>query len=99
MKGSIGRTLLSVAMAVCINGCSGAELDESDLNKDRLAGCPHRPNCVSSEAKDDRHAIPPFHLKNDPAAGWKTILNVVGRLPRATVEEETEIITLPFASV
>jgi uncharacterized protein (DUF1499 family) len=57
---------------------------------DRLAGCPDRPNCVSSEAKDPRHAVAPMQLAGGSDAAWNDIQAVVGCLPRSKIVKATD---------
>jgi uncharacterized protein (DUF1499 family) len=89
MKASMGKYILSVVLAVLIYGCSGQNLNVGVLSNGRLAGCSHRPNCVSSEAQDAKHTVSPLRLKGDPAAGWEAIREAVGRLPRTIVVKTT----------
>ena len=51
----------------------------------RLAPCPERPNCVSSDATDERHAIAPLAFRGDPAAAMALLVEVVRTLPGATI--------------
>ena len=60
-------------------------LSANDINTVPLAGCPQRPNCVSSNAEDLKHTIAPFYLKDDPATGWDAIQIVVASLPRTQI--------------
>ncbi len=90
MYQSWGRYFLALMLAASVSGCSSPKSDGQGLKPENLAGCPDRPNCVSSEAQDAEHAIHPFRLKNDPAAGWQAIRRVVDSLPRSTVVENTD---------
>lgn len=56
----------------------------------RVAGCPARPNCVSSEVQDSGHAVAPLRLNGDPAAAWEGIRDRVCRLPRSEVVRATD---------
>jgi uncharacterized protein (DUF1499 family) len=85
MKRLMGYGLLPIAFAAFINGCSGTGSDKRSIGNDVLAGCPDRPNCVSSQARDQGHAIEPFRLKKGPAAGWNSITNIIGKFPRTTI--------------
>lgn len=51
----------------------------------RLAECPQKPNCVSSETRDAGHAVAPMQLKGDPVAAWDGIRVTISRLPRCVV--------------
>ena len=43
----------------------------------RLAPCPDKPNCVSSDATDEKHRIEPYRLKASPQDAWHGLQNVV----------------------
>ena len=90
MKQAMGICVLSVMLATAINGCSGPKYDEKTPANVQLAGCPDRPNCVSSQSQDAKHTISPLRLKGDPAAGWDAIRDVVGSLPRCTLVKATD---------
>ena len=53
----------------------------------RLAPCPNKPNCVSSQDTDGRHAIAPFGGEGDPLATLAKLKSIVERLPRTSVVE------------
>jgi uncharacterized protein (DUF1499 family) len=90
MKGSTGIYFLSLTLALCVNGCSASRPPGSDTDHERLAACPTSPNCVSSQARDAKHAIAPLILKGDSATDWETIGKVVGEMPRATISKATD---------
>ena len=86
--GEIGLTLaliLSIA-----SGCSGIGPDEIGNDPSGLRGCPKSPNCVSSEAKDEQHAIGPFHLKGDPKVSWPIILDEIASMPKWRIVKATD---------
>jgi uncharacterized protein (DUF1499 family) len=51
----------------------------------KLAPCPDRPNCVSSQASDEAHRIAPLAFAGDPAAAMAALAAVIRAMPRATV--------------
>ena len=75
---------------VVVNGCSGKRPDAVGLGPSGLSGCPKSPNCVSSEAKDEQHAIEPFHLKGDPDVSWPLIQDEIASIPRWTIVRVTD---------
>ena len=85
-----GIYLLSLTLAALLNGCSGTQADDKLAGIEGLAECPQRPNCVSSEARDARHAIAPMQLKGAATGGWDVVRKVVGDLPRTTIVAETD---------
>jgi len=48
----------------------------------RLAPCPDRPNCVSSQATDARHAIAPLAFRGDAAAAQTALATAIRAMPR-----------------
>jgi uncharacterized protein (DUF1499 family) len=50
-----------------------------------LAPCPASPNCVSSEASDPRHAVPPFVLRVSAADAWPALGEAVAAMPRTRI--------------
>jgi uncharacterized protein (DUF1499 family) len=53
-----------------------------------FAACPSSPNCVSTDARDSRHAIAPFHLKRPESEIWSEVRAAVLKLPRTTIVTE-----------
>jgi uncharacterized protein (DUF1499 family) len=53
-----------------------------------MAPCPDSPNCVSSEATDADHAVPPFELAVAPELAWSAAREAVAALPRTRIVEE-----------
>ncbi|MFH0729020.1 MAG: DUF1499 domain-containing protein [Pseudomonadota bacterium] len=91
MKRSMGLYILWLTLPFFINGCSGAKPNGSTVGTERLGDCPDRPNCVSSEARENKHHIAPLRLlKGDPAMGWNVIRHVIGSLPRTTIIQSTD---------
>lgn len=52
-----------------------------------LAACPNKPNCVNSRAGDNRHAIEPFSVLDDPASSMRRLQGILSSMPRVTVME------------
>lgn len=55
------------------------------------APCPSSPNCVSTQATDDRHAIAPFLYRKSRAEAKEALKSSVGALPRTELVEEDEV--------
>jgi uncharacterized protein (DUF1499 family) len=56
----------------------------------RLAPCPSSPNCVSTQAQDQGHAIAPFRYRKSRAEAKEALKEVIRSLPRAKLVEEDE---------
>ena len=84
------RVILSIAFAAAVWGCSGNQVENHMRQHDPIAGCPRRPNCVSSESQDPKRTVAPMHIAGDAAAVWAAIQQVVRRLPRSTIVKSTD---------
>jgi len=54
----------------------------------KLAPCPNKPNCVSSQADDRQHAVQPLPLKGNAEASMQRIKKVLADMPRTEVTAE-----------
>jgi len=57
-----------------------------------LPPCPRTPNCVSTQATDQEHAIAPIHYSGPPAAAVQRLVAILRDIPRTkitTVDGET----------
>lgn len=54
-----------------------------------FADCPARPSCVSSQAKDETHAIEPLRYEGDPAAARAKLEQVIKEMPGASIAHTT----------
>jgi uncharacterized protein (DUF1499 family) len=61
---------LPLLAAATLAACAGKPPPELGVRDGRLAACPTSPNCVSSQAADDRHRIVPLAFRGDPDAAW-----------------------------
>ncbi|MCC2640653.1 MAG: uncharacterized protein K0S45_1066 [Nitrospira sp.] len=55
-----------------------------------LAPCPSSPNCVSTQAQDQEHAIAPFQYQKSRAEAKEALKAIVLALPRTELVEEDE---------
>ncbi len=76
-------------MMLMISGCSAVRSE--DAGSTHLSSCPESPNCVSTEAQDNRHKIDAFHLKGDLTKNWLEIQRVNAALPRSAVVRADEM--------
>lgn len=56
----------------------------------RLAPCSARPNCVSSQATDKRHAIKPFAFSGRPETAMAAIRGILNDMPRTTIIRQSK---------
>ena len=69
-------------------GCAGDRPDNLGAKDGLLAPCPASPNCVSSQAGDERHRIAPLHFSGEPAAAFARLKRIVSSRSDATVVED-----------
>lgn len=68
---------------------AGCTVSNPELGRSRpqaLAGCPARPNCVSSMADSPSHRIAPLRLNGDADKAWAAVVRQVRALPRTQVD-------------
>jgi uncharacterized protein (DUF1499 family) len=71
-----------------ILGCAGERPNNLGARDGSLASCPATPNCVSSQAGDERHRIAPLVFSGDPDAAFARLKLVLGRRGDTTVIDE-----------
>jgi uncharacterized protein (DUF1499 family) len=50
-----------------------------------LAPCPNTPNCVSSQATDEKHFIQPFEVLTTPQNDLQIIVDIIKSMPRTKI--------------
>jgi uncharacterized protein (DUF1499 family) len=71
-----------------IVGCAGERPNNLGAREGVLAACPASPNCVSSQADDERHRIAPLVFTGDPDAAFARLKQVLGRRGDVTIIED-----------
>ncbi len=64
---------------------SGKRPTTIGVKNGKLAPCPNKPNCVSSQAADKRHHVQPLHSNGNPGAAMQKLKAIVQAMPRATI--------------
>lgn len=60
------------------------------VRQGRLAPCPGRPNCASSQAESRRCRVEPLFFKGAPGEAMTRLTAIVERMPRTTLIAERE---------
>lgn len=55
----------------------------------KLAACPGKPNCVSSQASSARQRVRPLRLSGEPGASMKRLKDVVNNMAGTTLIDES----------
>ena len=66
-------------------GCSGNPTGDNGFYHEKLAPCPDKPNCVSSQNTDQKHAIAPFRYESSMEEARQTLLQVLKSQKRARI--------------
>ncbi len=66
-------------------GCGGRMPKSLADGSGRLAPCPASPNCVSSDAKDEVHAIAAYRIRGEPTAAWQALADHLRSLERVEI--------------
>jgi len=70
--------------------CSGTRPVNLGIRDGRLSACPASPNCVSSDAADEAHAVASFQLIASPIDAWRALRTAIDGLPRAKIVSSTD---------
>lgn len=60
------------------------------MSESTLPPCPSSPNCVSTQAQDEGHAIAPFRYRKSRAEAKEALKATIGALPRNKLLEDDE---------
>ena len=70
-------------------GCAGERPDNLGAQDGLLVPCPRSPNCVSSQATDERHRIAPLTFADEPETAWARLHAILtGRADATLIEEQ-----------
>ena len=83
------RIRLTVLMLVLPHAMPGFAAQGIEPMPGRLASCPDSPNCVSSDATDPSHRVPPFVIVLPVSEAWRLVREAVNEIPRTTITEIT----------
>lgn len=84
--------MAAIILSILMTGCAGRPPADIGLTReDRLAPCPKSPNCVSSMASDEEHAIEPFIYEGvDKRKAYEALLNVLSTQARIEIVTRDE---------
>ena len=77
MNNGTRRSLLMALGLLGLIGCAGERPNNLGAREGILAPCPGSPNCVSSQAANERHYIAPLVFSGDPNAAFARLKRVL----------------------
>ncbi|MGK0290850.1 MAG: hypothetical protein ACI86H_002313 [bacterium] len=87
------KTLKFILLGVCLMSllnCSGEPPKNLGVTKEKLAVCPNKPNCVSSQATSKKHLIKGFPLKASAKESIQAIKKIIKGMKRTTIVQEKD---------
>jgi uncharacterized protein (DUF1499 family) len=70
-------------------GCAGERPNSLGVRDGRFSACPGSPNCVSSQAADEKHRIAPLVFSDDPQSAFARLKQTLACRSDTTVIEES----------
>lgn len=71
-------------------GCSGSSPKMLGIDHSRMAPCPDKPNCVSSQAEDEKYFVSPISYEGERQKAIKTIKQILSERARTVIVTETD---------
>ena len=84
----VRRVMVMSIVSSLLTACAGERPGNLGVRNDRLSACPSSPNCVSSQASDERHRIAPLAFNGDPDSAFARLKQVLARRSDTAVIEE-----------
>ncbi len=82
--------VITLTGIVFFGSCSGTPPKDLGVEQGKLKPCPSSPNCVSSYADDDEHAIEPYRYSMDKEAAYEKMVQILKTEKRVIIVEESE---------
>ncbi len=91
MKKWVAFTCLSIFAVVILLVLFSGKTPEIRITNGSLLPCPSTPNCVSSQAEDEKHRVPPIPIPTDKAVDIrKIIVNALNSMKGVEIFENGE---------
>jgi uncharacterized protein (DUF1499 family) len=88
MKKFTGRIVLLALGLFGLVGCAGERPNNLGAREGLLSPCPSSPNCVSSQAADERHRIAPLAFNGDPDAAFARLKLILSGRSDITIVDD-----------
>ena len=83
------RSVVALIVVLLASACAGDRPAALGVTNGALTACPDSPNCVSSQAHDERHRIEPLAAGDNPDTAFTRLIEIISRRPDATVVDKT----------
>ncbi len=82
--------LSGLIFCIFIFGCSGSRPTNLGVDNGGLTPCPEKPNCVSSQAKDNKHFCESFPYSIEKSVAFNCLKEIISAQKRTTIVFETD---------
>jgi len=82
--------MMIVMIVASVLSCSGIIPSKLGVKDGKLAPCPNKPNCVSSQTDDPTHKIDPITYKSSRAQAHAILIDVIKNLKRTKIVVEKD---------
>ena len=90
--------LVVLVNLILLTGCSGT-MPKLGINNSELAPCPETPNCVSSQAHDEKHFIEPINYSGTQQGAHDLLLRIIESEKRTDIlTDQEDYIRVEFTS-
>ncbi len=91
------KLIIGGALSSLLVACAGDRPNNLGAKNGLLALCPASPNCVSSQVREERHAIVPFVCNGDPVNAFARLGQMLkSRRDTKVVEESSGYLRVEF---
>jgi uncharacterized protein (DUF1499 family) len=84
------EALFTAVVGVLAVGGAGTGTAQAAAGEGRLAPCASSPNCVSSQATDDKHRIEPLRYTVSRAEAMAIVARAIAAMPRTRIVKQTD---------
>ncbi len=81
---------ISVIVCMIIFSCAGQRPENLGIDNGRLKDCPSKPNCISSQAEDEKHVLTPFRYQGEKKAAFERLKKIILSFERMTIVAEND---------
>ncbi len=82
------RTYLILSIAVFFAACSGTKPTDIGVMQGTFKVCPSSPNCVSTQATDDKHKMEPIAYVSDMETAKNKLIGIIKGMDRTQITEQ-----------
>ena len=81
---------ISVIVCMIIFSCTGQRPENLGIHNGRLKDCPSKPNCISSQAEDEKHVLTSFRYQGEKKAAFERLKKIILSFERMTIVAEND---------